>query len=85
MAVWLFITPHLGDHQNPRDTIHEILDCCNASPSQYSLLQWWIAFARVVKSVDTTDLKSVAFRKGRAGSIPASGTSYWSRTQRKPM
>jgi hypothetical protein len=30
----------------------------------------------VVKSVDTTDLKSVAFRKGRAGSIPASGTSY---------
>gem|GEM_PF-3045370 len=76
MAVWLFIPPLEGNRQNPRDTMNYILVCCNASPCQHSLLQCWIAFARVVKSVDTTDLKSVAFRKGRAGSIPASGTSY---------
>ncbi len=30
--------------------------------------------ARVVKLVDTRDLKSLAFRKGRTGSIPVSGT-----------
>ena len=33
----------------------------------------------MVELVDTTDLKSVAFREGRAGSIPAPGTTitYW--------
>ena len=30
--------------------------------------------ARVVKLVDTRDLKSLAFRKGRTGSIPVPGT-----------
>ena len=29
----------------------------------------------MVKQVDTRDLKSLAYRKGHAGSIPASGTS----------
>jgi hypothetical protein len=33
-----------------------------------------VRWARVVKLVDTSDLKSAAYRKGRAGSIPASGT-----------
>ena len=31
--------------------------------------------ARVVELVDTRDLKSLAFRKGRTGSIPVPGTT----------
>ena len=39
--------------------------------------------ARVVKLVDTADLKSAAFvNSGRAGSIPASGTTVYMRVTR---
>ena len=47
-----------------RDTISDMAHCCNAPPAVDSLLQWRIAFARVVKSVDTADLKSAAHKKG---------------------
>ena len=33
------------------------------------------SYARMVKLVDTADLKSAAYRKGRAGSTPATGTN----------
>jgi hypothetical protein len=37
----------------------------------------WTCVARVVKLVDTADLKSAAYlNKGRAGSIPAPGTKF---------
>ena len=51
----------------PEQTIREYLECLCSNA--------WKR-ARVVKLVDTSDLKSAAFvNNGRAGSIPASGTS----------
>ena len=41
-------------------------------------IDWSRSVARVVKLVDTADLKSAAYlNKGRAGSIPAPGTNRY--------